>query len=90
MEIIAEPKQAADVDFIDLEVPTKWLGQSVLNSVVLDVPTSSGLVFAGPEINGNTARFLVSGGNLGTHRIGVTVNAGTRKRTASLIMTVQG
>lgn len=83
------PKTPQDADFYELEIDPAWLGSSPLDSVALLVSPSSGLTLGTPSIQGNVVRVFVSGGNVGTHRIGATVVSAGRTRKSVLSLTVK-
>ena len=83
------PKTPQDADFYELEIDPAWLGQSPVDSVTFQAKPSSGLTLGTPSIQENVARVFVSGGNVGTHRIGATVVSAGRTREAVLLLTVK-
>lgn len=83
-----EEKDPADIDYLDVKVNAEWLGAETIDSATFVPNEGSGLTVSNVGINGDIVRAQVSGGNVGTHGIEVTVvSAGrTRQRTLYLVV----
>lgn len=83
-----EEKDPADIDYLDVKVNAEWLGTETIDNVTFVPNASSGLTVSNVGITGDTVRAQVSGGNVGTHGIEVTVTSAgrTRQRTIYLVI----
>jgi len=84
-----EEKDPTDVDFYEAEVDATWLGTDTIATVNFDSDVNSGLVVGNSAISGNLVRAQLSGGNLGTWSIEVTVTTSdgrTRQRSVYLVV----
>lgn len=83
-----EEKDPADIDYLDVKVNAEWLGTETISNATFVPAADSGITVSNIAIQGDTVRAQVSGGNIGTHGIEVTVNSAgrTRQRTIYLVV----
>lgn len=68
-----EIKDPEDYDFYEVQVDETWLGDDVISDAIFIADPESGLTIEEPGIEGNKVRTAISGGNVGAHRIEVTI-----------------
>jgi hypothetical protein len=83
-----ESKDPSDEDFYAAKVDTEWLGVNAIESALFEAPEDSGLTIGAAGINGNEVRVRITGGNVGSHPITITIVSAnrTRQRTVYLIV----
>ena len=89
MSYWTEEKDPSDVDYWEVEVDAAWLGLATISTVDFNVPTESGLTKQNEGINTNIVRAQLSGGNVGTWGIEVTVTTSdgrTRQKTFYIVI----
>ena len=79
-------KDPSDDDYFAVIVDDKWLGDNDIDSATFHVEQRSGLSVSDVSISGAECRAKISGGNIGTHFVIVTIrsNGRTRQRTVTL------
>lgn len=83
-----ESKDPSDADYYSAIVDLEWLGGNEIDSATFEAPEGSGLILGGTAFVGNEVRTKISGGNVGTHPITITIVSAnrTRQRTVYLIV----
>lgn len=84
-----EEKDPADIDYLEAEVNADWLGAESIANATFVPADSAGLAVTNVGVQGATVRAQVSGGNIGTHGIEVTVTTSSgrvRQRTLYLVI----
>jgi hypothetical protein len=73
-------KSPDDSDYYAVLVNSDWLGAGTVELANLEVDESTGLILSDPIITANEIRFRLSAGNIGTHKVLITVRSSGRTR----------